>query len=598
MESEPLEPLVRATTQDLLPSRIRPREDAYDIYPAHALGPGAVRAGYDALAERFADERIVLLDGMTGVRWGDLRESLHAALVARGRHAAWVPIADAMLDPSDIETLVAPFLGGDDPIFGSAFTGTLADFFAPDRLSALEPDDQADLTIVFGSGAALLDWEGCRAFVDVPKNEIQFRARAGNPVSLGVPTPLPPKPAYKRNYFVDWPALAEHKRRLLPSVDLLIDGQHHDAPTFAEGDAVRAGLHELSRSMFRVRPWFEPGPWGGQWIKQHIPQLAQDVPNYAWSFEMIVPENGILFESDGIPLEVSFDQLMFAESAAVLGESADRFGVEFPIRFDFLDTFEGGNLSVQVHPRPEYIREHFGERFTQDETYYILDCEPGAEVYLGFRDDIVPDEFRADLERSQREGSPVDIERYVMTHQAHRGQLYLIPHGTVHASGIGNLVLEISATPYIFTFKLYDWLRMDLDGKPRPINLERGFENAFFDRKGARITQEFISTPSEIARSDGWAQWHLPTHPDHFYDVHRWQLEAGAVAEVPTSGSVQVLSVVEGQSVSVVSGGVTRRFRFAETFAVPAAAGTFRVHADDGAATVLTAFIKPGRGPA
>src|SRR5690606_18339481 len=127
------------------------------------------------------------------------------------------------------------------------------------------------------------------------------------------------------------------------------------------------------------------------------------------------------------------------------------------------DTMAGGNLSLQVHPAPDYIRERFGETFTQDETYYLVDCASGAKVYLGFQEGVDPAEFRAALEESAGSGKAVDVERYVKTVPGERHGFYLIPHGTVHCSGTDNMVLEISATPYIFTFKLYDWLRLDLE---------------------------------------------------------------------------------------------------------------------------------------
>ncbi|MEZ4997698.1 MAG: hypothetical protein R2758_09640 [Bacteroidales bacterium] len=126
---------------------------------------------------------------------------------------------------------------------------------------------------------------------------------------------------------------------------------------------------------------------------------------------------------------------MFIAGDAVLGDCHRRFGTEFPIRFDFLDTFNGGNLSLQCHPRPEYTRDHFGESFTQEEAYYILDAKDNATVYLGFRDDIDPVAFREKLEESREKQVPFDADRFVMGHPAARHDLFLIPYGTVHGSG-------------------------------------------------------------------------------------------------------------------------------------------------------------------
>ena len=583
----------RSTSQELAPIHQPPTSPGqYDLYPGFPLGAGKIKSGFAALAGQLVGQKRAIIDGYGGVFWEHFRDRLDTALVDSGLQATWISVDRALLDPEEVDTLVAPFLGGDDPLFGSRFTGTLASFFDRGKLDALQPDSEAELTILYGCGAALASWQGLMVYVDVPKNEIQFRSRAGAICNLGARQPEPAKTMYKRFYFVDWVALNRHKADLLSQIDLVVDEQRPDEPVLMTGDDLRAGLARMSRNYFRVRPWFEPGAWGGQWIKEKIPQLPQDIPNYAWSFELIVPENGLAFVSDGNLLEISFDFLMYYDHHSILGHSADRFGFEFPIRFDLLDTFDGGNLSLQCHPRPEFIRRHFGETFTQDETYYILDCKPGAEVYLGFRDGFEPELFRAELERSVAEGVAVDVARHVHIEPARKHDLFLIPNGTVHCSGKDCLVLEISATPYIFTFKMYDWMRLDLDGSPRPLNIDRAFQNLYFERSGQNAANELVSKPTVLQEGAGWRLIHMPTHSEHFYDVHR--LEFAGSVEVSTDGSCHVLNLVEGESLILeTGGGMRQRFNYAETFVVPAAANRYRlINEGDKPIKVVKAFMK------
>jgi len=586
---------LRKTTQYLMPDTLPDFNDGevYNIYPVTKLAEGKIFNGYTLLAQYIAQQKTVVIDGYAGVWWHLIKNNLQAELEKLG-HAVNIIETSKFLKPSaEIDALVEPFLGTPTSVWGTKCTLQLQDLYNIAQLKTQQPDYASDINIMMGTGAALGDWDAPVIYIDVPKNEIQFRMRAATVTNLGSQQIQEPAQMYKRFYFVDWVLCNTHKKALLHKIEIVADGQWPDTITWMHKNDFVDGLNKMSRSVIRVRPWFEPGAWGGQWMKGRIPGLNKDAVNYAWSFELIVPENGLIFKSGDNVLEVSFDFVMFHNNSEVLGKHAGRFGDEFPIRFDFLDTYDGGNLSIQCHPHLKYIQDNFGETITQDETYYILDCKPNdATVYLGFQESINPTEFKEALIGSQQNNVELKITDYVQAHSAKKHDLFLIPNGTIHSAGANNLVLEISATPYIFTFKMYDWLRLDLDGNPRPINIDHAFNNLVFDRKGDKVQQELISKPSVIERGDNYELIHLPTHAEHFYDVHRFDFDKQVSAI--TDGSCHVMMLVEGDSILLeTANGTKHKFAYAETFVIPAAAKSYTLtNLGANKARVVKAFLK------
>ncbi|MEO6837454.1 MAG: class I mannose-6-phosphate isomerase, partial [Ginsengibacter sp.] len=564
----------------------------YDIYPTQKLPKGSIYNYLSDLVSFLPDNGNIIIDGFGGVYWDKFIEGLSTAFCEKNIQCNWYCVDAALKTIDEIDQLIEPFLNSDGAksIFGKCYDGELKDFFDEQKLAKIKPESNGT-NILYGTGAELAKWSGTLIYVDIPKNEIQFRSRAGSFKNLGASKIENAKAQYKRCYFIDWIMLNKHKQQLLSKIDFIVDGQQTDFYPFTAGKVFKETLKYLSNHSFRARPWFEPGIWGGQWIKKNIPSLAQNVPNYAWSFELITPENGLLFEDNGLMLEVSFDWLMFAQAENILGKAFKTFNTYFPIRFDFLDTMNGDKLSIQCHPSLHYIKEQFGELITQDETYYILDCAPDAKVYLGFQESIHPEEFKNALLQSQKNSTELLIENYVQKHDAKKHDLFLVPNQTIHGSGKNNIVLEISNTPYIFTFKLYDWVRLDLDGNPRPINIEHGFKNLDFSRKGKDVKEKLISKPALLEEGNNFSHWHLPTHPQHIYDIERYEWHGTILIE--TKGQCHILMLVEGSQISINVNGQEAIYNYAETIVIPSATKKYSItYLGKEKGILIKAFIK------
>lgn len=465
----------------------------------------------------------------------------------------------------------------DDRVFGVMSHHHVADFIDQDKLKNIqevikEAISRNEKVVIYGVGASLVYSPELLIYADLSRWEIQTRYKSGNFSNWKANNAgSDATRMIKRGYFFEWQVSDRQKRNTLPQSDYVLDTHKKNQPIMLPTSSYLKGLKEIAHQPFSLVPFFDPGIWGGHWMQETFDFRKDDV-NLAWSFNGVPEENSLLLDFNGVMFETPGNNLMFFDGEEVLGRRVfGLFGEEFPIRFNFLDTVGGQNLSLQVHPKLSYVQDTFGAHYTQDESYYILHAEPGANVYLGVNNGVEKEELMTAFERAASGEEYFDDKTYIYQQPVQKHDHYLIPAGTIHSSGAESVVLEISATPNRFTFKLWDWGRVDLDGLPRPVHLNHGEPNIDIRRDEDWVKQELVNQFEVLDSGEGWQEERTGLHEMEFIETRRHTFNTRVIHK--NTEGVNVLNLVEGDEVTVESvDGSFEPFivHYTQTFIIPA----------------------------
>lgn len=524
------------------------------------------------LAEKAKKSNIAIgLDGYTTAQWQLFLNLLNRELEVLGVGLETVDgNAATFIDDEKINDMIDPMLEWDmkkDPtlLFGRIYKHGYQGMLDEDKVKAFKESVRTGKTgkgkvvAVYGYGTLipeLRDLYDVRIFFDVtPKTSI-LRIRRGEYANIGKKRPDLPARVIRRCYYCDFEMAVNSRKELLHSgvIDYMMLSDDIYNIMMVPREAFDEICAQLVKYPFRAKPVYLEGVWGGTFMKQ-LRKLPSQMRNAAWVFDFIPMEVSVLVEVGDKILDINYCTFVHKEGVNLMGEDCVRkYHGYFPIRFNYDDSFHStGNMSIQCHSGAKFNIEQYGEFGRQDESYYVCATGHDAKTFIGFRDDADIPQFFKDIEAADTEHKPCDYMKYVSYEESKPGLQVMIPAGTIHSSGRNQVVLEIgSLTIGSYTYKMYDYLRLDFDGKQRPIHTMLGEKTVVQDRRTSWVRENIVQKPRLAAEGEGWQEYIVGENPLLYFSLRRLEFETSC--EQDTHGErFHVLALVDGEKVRIRS---------------------------------------------
>jgi mannose-6-phosphate isomerase len=548
--------------------------------------------------EKNGNNVVIALDGYISAQWEQTINLLSQNLKLRSIGITAVNFAEVFKSSGQLDEELSECLEVDrvkDPVllFGKIFKGTFKDLLDNNKVDLLKKklehknsvNKNEEVIIVYGCGCAIESLRNLYDLIlyfDVTPKKTMLRARSGAFSNLGDSIARPLKELQRRCYYVDFEVAVKHRADLIKNniIDFYVANDDPDNIKMIPREAMTALMSALVKYPIRCKPVYLEGVWGGQYIKK-LRGLPEKMKNCAWVFDLIPMEVSVVIAAGSNLLEFPFSTFVQKEGVELMGsDCVKKFDGYFPIRFNYDDTYHSnGNMSIQVHSDHDYNVNNFREIGRQDESYYVIATGHGAKTFVGFNDGADFDEFIREVKKSEKEHTTVDYQKYVSNVPSNPGVQIMLPAGTIHSSGRNQVVLEIgSLTVGSYTYKLYDYLRADLDGVPRPIHTYHGERVLRKERTASWVKENIVQQPVLLRKGEGWAEYIVGEHDLLYFTLRRLEFEKSI--EDNTNGKFHVLNLVDGEKV-VIQSLENPELRYVQNFLdmviVPATMGKYTI---------------------
>ena len=568
-----------------------------------------IAGGNQVVAKRFMqaiapkvekEGAIVAFDGYTTTKW-----DLLVSLLAREADIFGFKIefadsyAATFKSGEEIDAIIDPLLIWDkkiDPtlLYGKVYHGGYIGLMDQAKVEAFKKQIPAlkapgTLVLVYGYGSLISELRSMydvKVWFDITPMNSMLRIRAGEYANLGKKHTGIINRTIRRCYYCDFENAVQLRKELFATGGLdwyVLDNDRANLQMmpFSAFEDICATLVKYP---FRAKPCYLEGVWGGSYMK-NLRKLPEEMRNAAWVFDFIPMEVSVVVEAGAEKLDINYCSFVHKEGINLMGETCvKKYKGYFPIRFNWDDSYHStGNMSIQCHSGGKFNVENYNEFGRQDESYYVVITGHEAKTFIGFRDDADIPAFFKEIEAADTEHKPCDYMKYVSYEKSVPGLQVMLPAGTIHSSGRNQVILEIgSLTIGSYTYKMYDYLRLDFDGKQRPIHTHLGELNVRQDRRHSVIhdpnsPEYIVQEPRLDAQGEGWQEYILGENPQMYISLRR--LEFDKSCQQDTKGEkFHVLTLVDGDHIRIRSVEHPERFfdlDFMEIACVPASMGKY-----------------------
>lgn len=273
------------------------------------------------------------------------------------------------------------------------------------------------------------------------------------------------------------------------------------------------------------QPIFKERVWGGRNIERLYGKALPPTVPIGESWEISDRPGDVSIVANGALAGKTLRWLMETHGPDLLGGERAKTK-QFPLLVKILDAQE--KLSLQVHPPASKAQELGGEPKT--EMWFIADAAPAADLFVGLKRGVTREEF----ERKIRDGTVAECFHHIPVRS---GDVMFLPSGRVHAIGAGNVIFEIQQNSDT-TYRVFDWNRVGLDGKPRELHVKQSLASIDFTDFEPSLVK------AEYSRNETVAVRYLVDDP--LFRVNAWQIKRGQRFHV-SSRLPQIFGIVRGR---------------------------------------------------